>query len=158
MAAPLEPPALDALVDLAERSRVDDWSLRSALCRYAQPEPARVATVLSQVRRWDAAIHDHLKLLRSDGARLFDAARRDEPFVEEEGEEGESEDAAVVGLLRVGFDLDALGDVVADWARDRHGSDPSKAVDAAATRVATALEALGVPAEEPIPAGMRGRG
>ncbi|MBX3313122.1 MAG: hypothetical protein KF906_02280 [Actinobacteria bacterium] len=152
MPAPLEPPALDALVDLAERSRVDDWSLRSALCRYAQPEPARVATVLSLVRRWDAAVHDHLKLLRRDGSRLLDAAQGDGTV--EDGTEA----AEVVGLLRVGADLDRLGDLAAEWARDRHGPDPAAAIDEAAARVAVALEELGVPDEAPIPPGMRGRG
>jgi hypothetical protein len=150
VAAPLEPPALDALVDLAERSRVDDWSLRSALCRYAQPEPARVATVLSLVRRWDTAVHEHLRVLRSDGDRLFAAAEGDATPA--------GDDAPIVELLRVGFDLDRLGDVAAAWAHDRSGPDPGPALDEGAATVAAAFERLGVPAEEPIPSGMRGRG
>lgn len=157
MAAPLEPPALDALVDLAERSRTDDWSLRSALCRYAQPEPARAAAVLGLVRRWDAAVHDHLDVLRRDGARLL-AAAREAGGADADTTDADTTDEEVVALLRVGGDLDRLGDVVAGWARDRHGTDPGDEVDATVDRVAAELARLGVPEEAPIPPGMRGRG
>ena len=44
------------LVDYAESPRVDDWSLRGALVRYAQPEPARASAVLELVRRTDGAL------------------------------------------------------------------------------------------------------
>lgn len=150
MPAPLEPPALDALVDVAERSRVGDWSLRSALCRYAQPDPPRVAAVLSLVRRWEAGLHDHVPTLRKDGARLLAAA--------ESSGDPAADDALVVGLLRVGMRLDETGDRVAAWADDRTGPSPAADLDAAAAEIAAELDRLGVPEEEPIPRGMRGRG
>jgi len=50
------PPELAALVDFAERPRVDYWSLRSALVRYAQPEPQRVSDLLDVVRRVEWAL------------------------------------------------------------------------------------------------------
>lgn len=45
-----------SLLDFAERSRADDWSLRAALVRLAQPEPVRVSQVLEVVRRIEAAL------------------------------------------------------------------------------------------------------
>lgn len=157
MAAPLSPPALDDLVELAERSRVDDWSLRSALCRYAQPEPARVAAVLTLVRRWEAAVHGHVPVLRREGARYLAAAGLADGDDDGGGDADPGLDATLVGLLRVGADLDRAGDVVVAWAIDRDG-DPGAELDAAADRVRVALDDLGVPEEEPIPRGMRGRG
>ena len=44
------------LVDYAESPRVDDWSLRGALVRFAQPEPGRASALLELVRRTDGAI------------------------------------------------------------------------------------------------------
>ena len=44
------------LVQYAESARVGDWSLRGALVRYAQPEPARASAVLELVRRTDGAL------------------------------------------------------------------------------------------------------
>ncbi len=146
--------AWDELVDLAERSRGDDdWSLRSALVRYAQPEPARVAALLSLVRRWDAAVHEALPALRAAGERYLAAASG--PAT---GPDDESDlDPTVVGLLRVGRDLDAVGDAAAAWAVAREG-DPGPDIDLAIERVGAALDDLGVAEEQPVPRGMRGRG
>lgn len=44
------------LLSYAESPRVDDWSLRGALVRYAQPRPTRASAVLELVRRTDAAL------------------------------------------------------------------------------------------------------
>ena len=52
-----DPEPAGSLVNYAESSRAGDWSLRSALVRLAQPEPARVAGVLELVRRLDAVLH-----------------------------------------------------------------------------------------------------
>ena len=48
---PITPPELAALIDVSERQRAGDWSLRAALCRYAQPQPVRVSALLDLVRR-----------------------------------------------------------------------------------------------------------
>ena len=55
--AEIEPVELARVVDFAERSRVGDWSLRSALVRYAEGQPERVSQVLEQVRRSTPALH-----------------------------------------------------------------------------------------------------
>ncbi len=51
-----EPDPRISVINYAESPRVDDWTLRSALVRLAQPEAARVAAVLEVVRRCDAAL------------------------------------------------------------------------------------------------------
>lgn len=53
------------LVDYAESPRVGDWTLRSALVRFGQPEPVRSSAVLELVRRTDGALRPHSRLLAS---------------------------------------------------------------------------------------------
>ena len=116
---------LARLADFAERSRVDDWSLRSALCRYAQPQPVRVSSVLDLVRRGEAALRPNVKKLEKAVA-----------------------DPNVAALLEAIRELDALGDVVAGWAVDRNGPSPEGAIDAVVADVTARFETLGVPHEE----------
>ena len=54
--ADIEPPELARLLDFAERPRTQDWSLRAALVRYAQPRPQSVSDLLDLVRRLEAAL------------------------------------------------------------------------------------------------------
>ena len=56
MSASIEPPELAALVDPAERPRAENWSLRAALTRYAQPQPQRASAVIELLRRTEAAL------------------------------------------------------------------------------------------------------
>lgn len=56
-------PSAPLLVDYAESSRDGDWSLRSALVRFAQPEPTRAGAVLELVRRTDGALKPHRRRL-----------------------------------------------------------------------------------------------
>jgi hypothetical protein len=144
MAAEIEPRALAELVDFAERSRVDDWSLRSALVRYAQPEPQRVNDILDLVRRIDVALGKQSATLARDGEDLWAAL-----------ENGASSE--LVDLLRAAQELDGLGDVLATWAVDRAGARPDAEVDRVTAEVAQRLEALGVPQQER-PPGPRNRG
>jgi hypothetical protein len=137
----LEPPELARLVDFAERPRVDDWSLRSALVRYAQPEPARVAQILELVRRIDAALGTHRSVLESDGDALWTAVADDSAATD-------GSDAAVVGLLRAAAEIDRLGDLLSAWAVERAGDRPDGEVDAVVADVTGELDALGVPREE----------
>ena len=51
------------LVQYAESARISDWSLRGALVRYAQPEPARASAVLELVRRTDGALKPLVRAL-----------------------------------------------------------------------------------------------
>ena len=147
MPAEIEPPELARLVDFAERPRTRDWSLRSALVRYAQPEPQRVNDVLELVRRVDAALGNNAAALGRDGPALWDALEHD----------GAEPDAYVVGVLRAANELDALGEVLATWAIDRAGDRPNADVDRVVADVAERLDALGVPREER-PPGPRNRG
>jgi hypothetical protein len=147
MPAEIQPPELARLVDFAERPRTHDWSLRSALVRYAQPEPQRVNDILELVRRVDTALGKNASKLGRDGPAFWDALEHDaaEP------------DAYVLGVLHAARQLDALGDVLATWAVDRAGERPNPDVDRVVTDVAKRLETLGVPREER-PPGLRNRG
>src|SRR5687767_14532214 len=73
MPTELEPAELARLIDFAERPRVQDWSLRAALVRYAQGQPRRVSEVIELVRRLEFAIRPHLKSLGRDGPAVWAA-------------------------------------------------------------------------------------
>lgn len=141
MPVDVEPPELARLVDFAERPRVDDWSLRAALVRYAQPEPARVAQILELVRRIDAALATHRSVLERDGDMFWAA-------VADASGATDGPDAAVVGLLRAAAQIDRLGDRLAVWAVERAGDRPDAEVDAVVADVTAELDALGVPREQ----------
>lgn len=73
------------LVDYAESSRTGDWSLRSALVRFAQPEPTRASAVLELIRRTDGALKPHRRRLESGGAPTHPGLEP-ESFVDDDGE------------------------------------------------------------------------
>ena len=159
------------LVAYAESPRQGDWSLRSALVRYAQPEPQRASAVLELVRRTDGALKASVRLLErsevptdpelSGGARRIDARSADlarvavrwpdeldRVIAEYESVEPLSpEERELVPLLAVAVELDALGDVLARWADDRSTARPDDAVDEIARRAFGMLAALGVERE-----------
>ncbi len=148
MPAEIEPPALGQLVAFSERPRAGDWSLRSALTRYAQPQPQRVSVVLDSVRRIEVALQPHSGRLAKEGAALWAA-------VDGGGADGD----VLVGLLGAAAQLDALGDILAGWAVDRTGPSPEATVDATTTEVEQRLDELGIPREErERPPGARARG
>jgi hypothetical protein len=136
-----DPPELARLVDVAERSRTGDWSLRSALVRYAESEPVRVSQVLELVRRIEAALHPHAKLLQREGPELWAA-------LESGATPAAEASALVVGILRAATELDRLADLLAAWAEDRTGHRPDAEVDAVVLDVAQRLDDLGVASEE----------
>lgn len=135
------PPERERLLDVAERPRAHDWSLRSALTRYAQIEPQRVSEVFESVRRAESAIRPHQRSLLAG----------DEPA-----------DDQVRGVLDCLDQLDRLGEVLADWAGDPigpTGEPPNREVDRVADEVARRLDELGVAREERRPPpGARRRG
>ena len=148
MAAEVEPRELADLLNLAERPRVDNWSSRAALTRYAQPQPQRASDVIELIRRTEFALSKHSKLFERDGASVWQSLIS--------GEAGD-----VVDLLRAAVELDRLGDVLATWASNPRASErPDAAVDDVVADVAVRLEEVGVPREErPRPTGgRRGRG
>jgi hypothetical protein len=144
MPAEVEPRQLARLLDFAERPRDHDWSLRAALCRYAQPQPVRVGTVLDLVRRIEFALKPHAKTVARAGAAHWRAV--------ETGDTPDDVDPLVAGLLRAMAELDQLGDVLATWAADRAGDRtldrPDAAVDTVTAEVAGRLDDLGVPHED----------
>jgi hypothetical protein len=139
--ADVEPPELARLIDFAERPRTDDWSLRAALVRYAQPQPQRVNDVLDLVRRVEWALGRHAALVAREGAAVWSA------FTGDTAGSGEQV-GAVVELLRVAGELDRLGDVLASWAIDPAQPRPDAEVDDTTRRVSRLLVELGVPEEE----------
>jgi hypothetical protein len=145
--ADVEPPELAQLLDFAERPRVDDWSLRAALVRYAQPHPQRVEDLLQVVRRLDAALGALRPQFERDGARQWAALDGD----------GDGEGDMAVALLRAAREIDGLGDELAAWAVDISRPAPDDDVDRVTTDVAHRLDELGVPREER-PPGPRNRG
>jgi hypothetical protein len=141
--ADVEPPELARLTDFAERPRTHDWSLRAALCRYAQPQPERVSTVLDLVRRIEFALQRHSKLIERQGPALWQALQTSaRPTRDGDGT------GFVLGLLDVIVELDRLGDVLAEWAVDRAGERPDEEVDAVTADVERRLATLGVPHED----------
>ena len=139
MPAEIQPVELAQVVDFAERSRVGDWSLRSALVRYAEGQPERVSRVLESVRRLDGALHPFNKVLERRGHEVWSAL---------DGGAADAEDAPLLELLRVAIQLDGLGDSLATWADDRTGPRPDDTVDTIAGAAAARLDELGVPREE----------
>jgi hypothetical protein len=144
MPVEIEPPQLADLVDLAERPRVQQWSLRAALVRYSQPEPQRVDNLLQLVRRVEGVFGAHRTQLERNGPELWSELEHAGP-----------ETDGLIGVLQTARELDGVGDVLAEWAVDRTGDRPNALVDEVVARVADRLEALGIPAEEPIPRGAR---
>jgi hypothetical protein len=141
VAADPEPPELALLLDFAERPRVEGWSLRSALVRYAQADPVRVSQVLELVRRIEAAWQPHAKLFAKEGPVLWTGLSAGTVPV------GEPH-ALVVGTLAAAQQLDQMADRVATWAVDRSPDRPDAAVDRAVADVTARLDGLGVAREE----------
>ena len=112
------------LLHVSERSRIGEWSLRSALVRYAQGEPVRVSRVLDVVRRLEAGLKPHLKALEQDR---------------------QPADEQVTGLLGVAAQLDELGDRFAAWAMTQDPAlRPGAEVDELVSALVGELDALGV--------------
>ena len=120
------------LVDYAESSRDGDWSLRSALVRFAQPEPVRAGAVLELVRRTDGALKPHRRKLESASAPTFPGLGTD---LVVEGDDGAAAirpdsarvlDAPVADLARAVLRLPEGEAVVAAYTAAA-GDDPTHA-------------------------------
>jgi hypothetical protein len=135
----VEPPQLAQLLEFAERPRIDDWSLRAALTRYAQPQPQRVSDLLDLVRRIEFAMGPHRDALEREGPQLWLAVQSSDA--------GPGTDR-LVGLLRAMTELDRVGDALAAWAADPSGPRPDQDVDIVTQAVGRRLDDLGIPHEE----------
>ena len=150
--AEVRPIELAEALDVAERPRATGWSLRAALVRYAQPQPQRASDLMELVRRIEAALRPHLKVLERDGQAVWDAVSS--------GDGGVGADARLVELVRALVELDRIGDELSAWAVHAPEAErPDAAIDATVADVTTRLQALGVAREErPCPPGARSRG
>ena len=149
MPAEIQPQELARVVDFAERSRAGDWSLRSALVRYAEGQPVRVSHLIEQVRRMEAAFHALGKTLENRGPEIWAAV---------DSGHGAADDARIVDLLRAAIEVDRLGDTLASWAEDRTRPRPDDEVDRVTADVERRLDDLGLPREEPMARPPRRRG
>jgi hypothetical protein len=148
--AEIQPPELARLVDFAERPREQDWSLRSALVRYAQPQPQRVNDVLDLVRRVEWVLGKQNAVFAREGDALWAAL--------DGGGSAPADLGDLVELLRAAQELDRLGDALATWAVDISRDRPDAEVDRVIADVGQRLDALGVPREERPPPAARRRG
>ena len=144
VAGTVEPPELARLVELSEWPRHQGWSLRAALVRYAQPQPARAAAVLQVVRRIDAVLHGQRRLLEREGPAVWAAVQAGDP-------------GPLPDLFRAVAPLDRLADRITEWAPERAGVRPDTEIDTVVAEVTATLDGLGVPHEqrEPPPGARR---
>lgn len=179
-AAPAEPDSSVSLLNCAERSRTGDWSMRSALTRFAQPHPVRAARVLALVRRLDAALRhiarplglhpvtcdrklspvslDRQPVEPYPDTRVADLARLaaqlpagiDDVLAAYESTTDPLSDTerSALPLLGVALRLDALADVLTDWAVSGPLDPPTDEVDHSCAEVLNELDRLGVPVEQ----------
>jgi hypothetical protein len=144
---------MSGMIGYAERPRAGGWTLRSALVRYAQPEPARASAVLELVRRTDLALKPYADLLERSPELLAAAVSR-APYADvpidrstDLPDQRDEEQRAAYGLLVAAVGLDRLGDVLARWARTRSDQRPDAEVDGIAREVFRVLGDLGVARE-----------
>lgn len=125
---------LDAFAELPHRG---EWTLRSALVRFAQPRPAQAGAILELVRRTDSALRPHQRLLDSTLVvdRVAAAAPGQDPAPDIVDVVVDSRSAAIARLA--GDDPDALDAVV-------EGYTSVTALDAAETTAAAILTAAAV--------------
>lgn len=147
--AEVQPPELARLLDLGERPRADNWSLRAALTRYGQPRAQLASDVTEVLRRVEGELKVHGKTFDREGPAIWQAVT---------AEDVDPEHRVLVDLLGVATDLDRLGDQLATWAADITRERPDTTVAASVTALARRLDAIGVPREEAPPRGSRGRG
>ena len=148
MAVEVSPPELAQLIDVSERPRAGNWSLRAALTRYGQPQPQRTHDLIEVLRRIDVAVRNALPALGEHGVALWQAL--------ENGAAPADDAAPFVELLLVIRDIDSVGNTLAEWANDTLLPRPDTEIDAVAADASRRLDALGVPREEDRPP--RGRG
>jgi len=142
VSAEVEPAELAQLFDFAERPHTENWSLRAALVRYAQPQPQRVDDLLELVRRIQGALGAQSATLQRDGEKIWDAL---------EHNTRPADVALLVELLDAAREIDRLGDALAEWAVEISRPRPDDAVDAVIADVAGRLERLDIPPEERVP-------
>lgn len=175
-----------SLLNYAEMSRVGDWSMRSALTRFAQPEAARAGELWELMRRLDVVLHHVARPLERHtvtcdraldlGAspvdpypdtRIADLARaeRSEPggfatvlaaYSAASADPLGREEQTALPLLGVALSFDALADLLTRWAARGPEDPPVDTVDETCAIARARLNELGVPVEQRPPGRRRG--
>ncbi|MGH1491015.1 MAG: hypothetical protein ACRBK7_16745 [Acidimicrobiales bacterium] len=166
-----------SLLNYGEFPHEGDWTLRSALVRLAQPEPARVGAVLELVRRLDAPLH-HVKraleqhlttcdrdvtvdnlagapldpyrdIRTADLARLLATGVDDVELLAgyEQQTPLDHEERVAVPLLAVAVQFEWLAQELTAWALAGSEPPPIASVDRAVADVGAELDRLSVPVE-----------
>jgi Ser/Thr protein kinase RdoA (MazF antagonist) len=122
-ASPAEPTVV-GLLDYEERPRSGDWGMRSALVRYAQPEPSRAAVVLHLVRRLNTTLHTARRVLEPTTVRCDLSLTMasftgpdDEPALDEHGEP--YDDIRIADLARLSRDAPDDFEAIVDGYAER---------------------------------------
>ena len=172
-----------SLLNYAEEPHDGDWTLRSALVRLAQPDPARVGSLLELMRRLDAPLHHvarHLQrhAVTCDGALAADRLDRPPGDPHPDARTADlarlvaaglpvddvvrgydsvapldREERLAVPLLAVAVRFGQLARRLAAWASAGPADPPVSEVDAVIAEVSARLDELGVPVETGPPPG-----
>ncbi len=129
------------LIDYAESPRVDDWTLRSALVRVAQPEPVRAGAVLELLRRTDGALAPHRRRLDRDLVPTLPTLTPEAPDPGRAPVEDRVWDARTADLARVSVRFAGGDEVVAAYAA-AEGLDDDEAALVPLLRPAVELDSL----------------
>ena len=176
-ADPVEAQPEQSLVNYAESSRVGDWTMRSALVRFAQPEPVRASSLLELVRRLDTVLHHVARSLERRTVRCDrdlgpsftmepiapypDTRTADLARIERALPEGfatvlgsytpkadlDPEEHGALPLLEMALEFDDLADSLARWANEDGDGPPVAEVDDTCARMRSRMDELGVPTD-----------
>lgn len=150
------------LPELAEAMRATGWSFRSALVRFAQPEPLRGAAIVELIRRAEMAMKPLAPTL--DDGRLtavvrlapsperantaaIDAALTALAAVVDDADGLPADAGAALPVIHAITVLDRLGEAVTAWAVDAPAPAPVGEWDATCRWLQARFDALGVPSE-----------
>lgn len=141
------PDSTVSLLNFAESPRADDWTLRSALVRFAQAEPTRAGAVLELVRRCDAALHPLVRTVESHAVKCSRTMSFDDVTPTAEGWElappsHPYPDGRVVDLARLGHDRPEQADVIVEAYRRTIQLEPDEESALPLLRIVLSLDEL----------------
>lgn len=150
------------LTELAESMRRTGWSFRSALVRFAQPEPLRSAAIVELIRRSETAMKPLTASLadgrlaaigrlapfpEAAGAAEIEAALATLASVVDGADDLPPEAGAALPVVHAITVLDRLGEAVTAWAVTAPAPAPVAEWDATCRWLRARFDALGVPSE-----------
>lgn len=148
----------NSIINYAEAPRHQNWTMRSALVRLAQPHPLRSEAVLQLVRRLDAALKPFVRDLQKfpiessrsipgGVANVIDVRVVDLVDSPDTVELTSSERDAL-HLVGLAIELDGLATTLTGWASQGSADPPVSEIDQTCARVLRSMNDLSVP-EEP---------